>query len=66
MKNIGVLFVCGEISGRSRATVVRLLGDAERLLGVCIEYEREGFSTGYGEYRLIGWGVLDKRRVIAG
>jgi hypothetical protein len=50
------------ITGLSRASVHRLLVNAQDQYGVKIVYTRHAFAEG-GEYSIDDWGVFDQRKV---
>lgn len=54
-----------EITGRSRATLNRLITDANTLLGVRIEWRRDHTLPSRGEYSIEDWGLLNNRRILA-
>lgn len=49
----------------SRATLVRLMEHGQRVTGVRILWTTDARSPSRGVYRIVDWGVLNKRRVLA-
>lgn len=54
-----------ELTGRSRATMSRILADAQDSLGVKIVWRMDMSLPSHGEYSIEDWGILDSRRVLA-
>lgn len=53
-----------DVTGLSKATLLRMLSSARKQFGVVISYHRNSVSLGVGEFTIEDWGVFDRAKLI--